>query len=385
MKNLIKNISNATCTGCGACVSACPKKCIELQYDKEGFSIAHINQEECIDCGRCTKVCHVQNKPIPKKYESRSYAAVNSTREVALESSSGGIFWLLVKYIIEEKNGVVYGAVCDSDLKVRHTRATSLEECVAFRRSKYLQSDTQGIFQCVKEDLQNHQVVLFSGTPCQVAALYTFLEKEYDNLYTCDVVCHGTPSQGVFEDYKKWLEKQHHSSITNIEWRDKRNGWKPNYVSYQFENGDEIYEASTVNIYQAGFLKNIYLRNHCYQCAYASLPRTGDISLADYWKYSGELVKEEYFGISIVLVSSRKGEELFDGIKSECKYHEVPIEDVKAISRHVALPPEWNFKRKLFFKDYLKGVSFDKLDKKYIHQNIWTKGLVKIQALLQRN
>lgn len=384
MKNTIMNISNATCTGCGACTTVCPKKCIDLQYDKEGFAIAHINQAECINCGKCKKVCHIQNEPIRKEYESKSYAAVNAISEVALNSSSGGIFWLLVKYVIEERCGVVYGAICGTDLKVRHVRAVTLEECVAFRRSKYLQSDTQDIFPSVKEDLCNNKRVLFSGTPCQIAALYAYLEKEYDNLYTCDVVCHGVPSQVIFEDYKRWLERQHNSKITNIEWRDKRNGWKPNYISYQFENGDEIYEASTINIYQAGFLKNIYLRNCCYKCAYASLPRIGDISLADYWKYEGELDEEEYVGISIVIVSSVKGEALFEAIKKGCKYHEVPIEKVKAISRHVAQPPKWNFKRNMFFKDYFNGTSFDKLDKKYIHQNVWTKGLVKIQALLKR-
>lgn len=383
MKHAITNISNNTCTGCGACVSACPNQCITLEYDREGFTVARVRETDCVDCGKCVSVCHVRS-PLPRKeYRTRRYAAVNKNREIALKSSTSGIFWVLAKWIVEKRHGVVYGAILDDDLIVRHARGETLQECKPFRRSKYLQSNTQRIFPLVREDLENNRTVLFSGVPCQIAALYKYLGKTYENLYTVDLLCHGAPSQGLYNAYRKWLENKHGSDVTNINWRDKREMWMPSHMSYQFREGGELYEENEDNLFQKGYVRNIYLRYYCYHCAYARVPRVGDITLGDDVRYQGELIEERRYGISVVAVSSRKGEELFQAAARECKYHEVPL-DANEIGKvnHLLCPPKWNNKRPLFFNDYFRGTPFDILDKRYIHQSSLTKWIVRFRQIL---
>lgn len=382
---MIQIVDKKKCCGCGACVSSCPKICIDMKQDIEGFMYPVVDEKSCIQCGRCDKACHIQSDICNKnsKYSCEYYCAFNKQDEIIAASSSGGIFWILVEWIIGHQ-GVVYGAELKENFYVVHGRGTSLYECEKFRKSKYLQSDTTDIFPIVKEDLQAGSIVLFSGTPCQIAALYHYLGKDYPTLYTCDVVCHGVPSKAIFDKYISELNIQNDTKAVRMEWRDKREGWGPNRVSVQFENGKEIITTSAENAYQKGFLTNLYLRSSCYSCQYAKLPRVGDISLADFWGYDGKLLSDNANkGLSAIIISSDKGKELLKSIENSIVIEAVTKEYLTARSRHAYLPPEPNPDRSRFLKKS-QNCSFSALSKKYIYISHSREIYRKISSLLRK-
>lgn len=364
---MIEIKEKSKCCGCNACLNICPKNCIKMEYDSEGFLYPVVNKDLCIDCNLCNNVCHlVNNKKLKNDNEIRKfYAAYNKNLNILKDSSSGGVFWLMVEEIIKN-NGVVYGVEQSSTFIVRHSRSESLKESEKFRKSKYLQSDIGECFKEIKKDLKDNRIVLFSGTPCQVAGLYSYLNNDYENLYTCEVICHGVPSRAVLKKYIDEINNKFNSNVRNIIWRDKINGWGPNHVSLELDDGRKISSISQKNIFQKGFLDNIYLRPSCYECKYAKLPRIADISLADFWGYEGNLIEDNNNnGISLVIVSSANGEKLFGSIKMNLFYHAVDEDYAKSKSRHSYLPPKKNGDRKRFFKD-LNTYKFSKLVDKYI-------------------
>ena len=362
---MIELNKKSECCGCEACTNICPKKCIHMKYDEEGFRYLDIDKKECINCGLCEKICPIKNEPKKECLnELQFYAGYNKDDEALGKSSSGGIFWLLVTKILEQK-GVVYGVVQDSTFDIKFKRADNIEDCKKFRGSKYLQANVNNIYNLVKEDLENEKVVLFSGTPCQVAGLYNFLRKDYEKLYTCDVVCHGVPSNKVYEKYIEHVEKENNKKVKNVQWRNKTNGWGPNKVAIIFDDNTSLIKPSRQNMFQNGFLINLYLRPSCYECKYARLPRVGDISLADFWGYDGELVEEnENKGLSAIIISSEKGVNLFNSIKHNVRFHSVSKEYLTKRSRHVYTHPVNNKNRAKFFADFDK-IKFLKLAKKY--------------------
>lgn len=361
------NIEDKTkCCGCNACANICPVSCISLNEDEEGFYYPFVDKEKCISCGQCDKVCHY-NFELKNMNNSKSYyAAYSSNLEIVKDSSSGGVFWEIVKYVFSE-NGVIYGAILESDFYVRHTRTDTLNTSAKIRKSKYLQSNIEYTYREAKDDLSLGKLVLFSGTPCQIAGLKAYLQKEYENLVTVDVVCHGVPSRKLFSSFIKELNHEYNDQAVEMIWRDKRNGWGPNHISIKFSSGKEVVTTSQQNKYQKGFLDNFYLRPSCYSCKYAKLPRIGDISLADFWGYEGALKESNNnVGMSLVIVSSNKGADIFERIKENLIFENVEESYAKEKSRHSHMPPRTNRYRKMFFNDYRKGLSFDELYKKYI-------------------
>lgn len=376
--NRIEISSPSQCCGCSACVQKCPKKAICMKFDAEGFMYPQIDDNLCIDCGACVKVCHLtqENINFNNLIEPLSYCAYNTNDAILKDSSSGGVFWLLVEHVIG-KQGVVYGAVADG-FNVYHKRGVTLDECTLFRKSKYLQSDTKNTYIEAKRDLQEGKIVLYSGTPCQIAGLYSFLSKQYDNLLTCEVVCHGVPSLTAFNKWLEDLTKEHNGiKPVSMVWRDKTNGWGPNHVTYKFEDGSIYSAPSQQSLYQKGFLDNLYLRPSCYECHYARLPRIADITLADCWGYSGKLVEpNKNKGLSMVIVSTVKGKEALKSISNNLVIEHISLDYIKQLSRHVWLHPEYNPKRPLFFK-YLSTHSFSKSARKFLYQS-------RIKTLLLR-
>lgn len=370
------------CCGCGACVQKCPKHAITLSQDNEGFEYPIIDNNICIDCGLCLKVCHwsKHNFNPTDNYTKSVYCAYNQNDQITKDSSSGGIFWLIVQYVIE-KGGSVFGAVADGFI-VYHRRGDTLENCKDFRKSKYLQSDTKETYIEAKNDLQQNRLVLYSGTPCQVAGLYSFLGKSYDNLITCEVVCHGVPSRYAFDKWLCDLTKENYGKkpISMI-WRDKTNGWGPNYVTYNYEDGSTWSVPSQQNLFQKGFLENLYLRPSCYECHYARIPRIADITLADFWGYDGDLVKSNNNkGLSIIITSSANGEQIIDSVKKHMFFESVNISYVKERSRHVWTHPQINNKRQLFFL-YLRNNSFSKSAKRFLYPTTKERILLKIRHI----
>ena len=361
---MIGNMKKSECCGCGACYNICPKKAIEMIEDEEGFKYPKINEEKCVKCGLCEKICPSLNSQITSRenVEIKTIGTYSNDLENRNNSSSGGIFSELARYIIEEKNGVVYGAGFDEKFKVIQQEISETKNLEKFRGSKYVQSDTLETYSEVKEYLEKGKYVLYTGTPCQIMGLKSYLRKPYDRLYTCDIICHGVPSPKVFRKYIYEMENEYQSKVTSISFRNKKYGWNIFSMKIEFENGKEYIAKLTEDKFMQGFLKNIYLRPSCYKCKFSTLPRNADISIGDFW---GVEKKYEEFrddkGTSILLLNTNKGYEIFDKIKSKVYYKEncdleFAIENNPCICGHV----EETKTRKNFFKK-LDEESFDKL------------------------
>ena len=332
------------CCGCNACAQRCPKHCITLQEDHEGFLYPKVNINLCIECGLCEKVCPVLNQGT-KKEPLNVYAAINPNEEIRKESSSGGIFTLLAEKVILE-NGVVFGARFDENWEVRHDYTETIEGLAAFRGSKYVQSRIEDNYLKAEKFLKEGRKVLFSGTPCQIAGLKKFLKKGYDNLLTVDFICHGVPSPKVWRMYldetckililqngKKSAtspstSKDKKCYIKAINFRDKTLGWKkysfflkldPAFIQ-DGKNTKELLEPFSKNIFMKAFLLNIILRPSCYRCPSKKGKANSDITIADYWNIQQVLPKiDDDKGISLVLTNTPEGKKTFSSCYAICK------------------------------------------------------------------
>lgn len=309
------------CCGCSACVQVCPKQCISMSADNEGFLYPQVDTTTCIECGLCEKVCPIINQAQPTE-PIAVYAAKNKNEAVRLKSSSGGVFTLLAEEVIAA-GGVVFGAKFDSEWRVVHDSTTTSEGLAAFRGSKYVQSLMGDSFSMVKQFLAEGRRVLFSGTPCQVAGLRRFLRREYDNLLTIEVVCHGVPSPMVWRDYLDYKRAKHADkgevppTIKGISFRDKTNGWR-RYgfkIDYGFNSEITPFNRET---FMRGFLKDLYLRPSCHQCAARQGKSGADISIADFWgiqRIHPEI--DDNRGVNAVLINTQKGLSIYQTIISD--------------------------------------------------------------------
>lgn len=371
------------CSGCEACCNICPQGCIHMVEDEEGFRYPKVDLEKCIHCGLCEKVCPLRNEATNTTLEeTKFYAAYNKNQELLHNSSSGGIFSVLAEAIIKD-NGVVYGVVQTDTFDVHFERAENMDACKKFMGSKYLQANVKGILKEVLVDLKEGKKVLFTGTPCQIAGLYNFLKKKYSNLYTCDIVCHGVPSNKVYRKYIEYLEQKYQKRVKNIKFRDKSEGWKPNRLKIEFADNSCLYTRSQENIFQKGFLENYYLRKSCYSCKYAKLPRIGDISLADFWGYEGKLENNNQ-GLSIVVVSTPQGKQLFEKISNNLHFHEVEKEYVLTKSRHVYMHPAENVERDEFLKKIEKHDIEELANRYYMKPNIFKKIRKRVKRIIKK-
>ncbi len=344
------------CSGCGACSHSCALNAIQMVEDEEGFFYPVINQELCVNCGKCRHICPFikgnSQESLPKVY-----AAKNSTDESRKYSASGGLFTLLSDFVLNS-GGVVYGAVFDSDMQVVHCRALSEEERNPMRGSKYVQSNLEHIFLQVQKDVNAGHVTLFTGTPCQIAGLKAFLRKDYPNLYTCDIVCHGVTSPKMFKEYLSFIEKKYHSKIKNISFRDKEQGWSQQKWKIELQSGQILLDNKEVNAYKNLFYGHVIQRPSCHECPYASIQRQGDITLGDFWGIENSLpdFKDE-LGVNVVLINTTKGEQLFEKVKDGIHYEE---SDVKScLQPQLQYPTERSEKREQYWRDYEKrGFSY---------------------------
>lgn len=367
-------VEHNKCTGCTACYNICPKGAISLEESSDGFKYPVINKDKCINCGLCKKVCPVLNSKTTEK-KVYAYACYNKDKKIRKNSSSGGLFNLIGSYIIEN-DGVVFGARYDEDFNVVHDYITNKKDLYKFMGSKYLQSSLNDSYKKVSIFLKEGKKVLFTGTPCQIEGLYSYLGKDYDNLYTQDIICHGCPSPKVWRKYLNSFKEK----VTTVNMRNKDNGWNDFSMKIDFEN--KTFNVShNIDKYMYFFLSNFSLRESCYNCSFKNKYRKSDITLADFWGIDNIKPKlNDDKGISLVLVNSKKGKELFDGIKDKLIYEEVDFE--KSISYNTAMTESCAMpkKRNSFFKD-LDKMSFDKLYKKYEPKD---KIVFKCKRLLKR-
>lgn len=328
-----KNENN--CCGCGACSKKCPRDAISIRDDYLGFPQPSIDKEKCINCGACVNVCPFEKTNffrIISDFPKEAYAVALKNRSILLESASGGAFAGIAKKVIE-KGGVVYGAAWRPGFNVCHIRIESISELPFIQKSKYIQSDIKECFISVKSELDSGTFVLFSGTPCQVASLKLFLQHEYNNLLTVDLICHGVGSSSIFKDDLCYLEKKYKKSISYINFRSKTRGWGTSGDIVFNDRKTKKYDVLN-SLYYYYYLKGSLFRNSCYNCFYASENRPADFTVGDYWR-----VEESHpnikintkNGISSLIINSKKGKTFF-----ECLSDVFYIEDssLEKIRRH---------------------------------------------------
>ena len=360
------------CSGCSACANMCPHNCIEMQFDNEGFLYPKVNYGKCTNCGLCEKSCPIIN-PISANNTPKVYAAYNKNEEIRLNSSSGGIFTLIAEHVLR-LDGVVFGACYNNKFEVVHSYTESIEGLEKFRGSKYVQSSIGNTYKKAKVFLDEGKVVFFTGTPCQIGGLLAYLRKNYDNLYTQDLICHGAPSPMVWGRYVKYREKCAGAPTQRTFFRNKKYGWKMYSVQFEFSNCTEYIKHLREDVFMKGFLSDLYLRPSCHKCSFKAEHRPSDITLADFWGIENVLPEmDDDKGTSVIMINSNKGRLLFNGVKDQMVLggKEVDISTIKKYNPALVKSAIAHKNRRKFFHNINK-YEFDELIKKYC---VYTYGI----------
>lgn len=362
-------IDKSKCCACTACKNICPKQAIEMISDEKGFLYPKIDENKCIKCGLCEKVCFYNTgyKILDDHLEKiETYAIKHKDLQVRMASQSGGAFTIFSDEILKQ-NGVIYGVGFDKSLKVCYKRAETKDERDEFRGSKYVQSEIGDIFNQIKIDLKNGRKVLFSGTPCYVAGLTKFLgNKNIQNLFLIDIICHGVPSPKMFVDYLRFLENKYEGKIENFNFRNKNFGWKSCVESFKIN--EKIYNN---NIYAKLFSDCLAFRESCYKCKFTNLNRPSDITIADCWgieKFKPNVNDDK--GISLVIINTEKGKLLQKNVLSKLEYYIIDINDY--LQPRLREPNKRIKAVDVFWNDYLNN-GFDYVVKKYTSLTLFGK------------
>lgn len=358
------NIKEKTqCCGCFACYNVCPKKAIIMKEDEKGFKYPVIDKQKCINCKLCESVCPILNNKIIKN-DPKAYACINRNDEIRKQSSSGGIFTLLAEEIINMQ-GVVFGASFDKNFNVIHKYVVDKEGLDDLRGSKYLQSDINETYNQAKDFLTNGKYVLFTGTPCQIEGLKSYLQKDYDKLYTQDIICHGVPSKKVWQKYLENLRNTKDGEIKKINFRNKKHSWENFSLNIEYSHNSYNIDHNN-DAYMKAFLQNLILRDSCYNCQFKKYNRNSDITLADFWGISKlEPDLNDHKGTSLVIINSIKGKYLFEKIKNKCILKQVEVNEAIKYNKSYIASVVVNKKREEFFADLNANMSFKKIIKKY--------------------
>lgn len=370
------NITNKElCNGCNTCTVVCPiDECIIMNMDNEGFFYPKVNIKICVDCDKCEKACpyipelnFIKTEPI--RYEKPVvYAAYSKNHEVRLDSTSGGIFSELA-FKMFDQDGYVGGAVYNEDNSVSHILTNDREKLIDIRSSKYTFSLTDELFPEVKKQLKDGNKVLVCGTPCQIAGLYTFLKKDYENLITCDFICKSVNSTKVFQKYIEWLENKYQSKAKKIKAKDKTTGWHKFSMRVDFENGKSYVADRYNDPFFVGYLQTeLFTMEACYSCQFRGFPRPADITLADFWGIENiDKSMDQDLGTSLIIINSKKGKDYYELLGDSIVSKQFTLKDAMpgnpAIYYDSLNIADKNI-RKQFYED-LDKISFGEISKKY--------------------
>ena len=375
------------CTSCTACSNICPKQCIFFNRNKDGFNYPKIDKSKCIECSLCENVCPVINKKQTNS-KTRAYAVKNKNEKVRLESTSGGFFSLLADYVLEN-DGYVAGAAYDENFVVKHIIINDRSDLYRLRGAKYSQSELGNIFFSIKKLLEEGKMVLFSGTPCLCEGLKAFLKKDYKNLITADLICHGVPSPEVWQKYIDYRSDKENDGIRpkKINMRCKDSGWS-NYgysTEFVYENGKRTLVLNSRDLFMKAFVGNICLRESCSDCKAKGINRGTDFTLGDYWGIWNQYPEfDDNRGTSAVFVHSDKGEELLNNLNGQLELIETDAENVykENISFIESSKPHPDRNE---FLEQVTADNFEKLIKKYFSvKESKTNMITRIKRRLKR-
>ena len=367
----IECVSAHDCSGCGLCSQICPKGCISMKADKEGFLTPEINKEACIECGLCLKNCPVESRGNDLVYhnEIKYFCATISDKDMLLKSSSGGMFGILAEHVLKV-GGYVCGCVYNENMEAVHIVSNKNEDILRMYGSKYVQSRAYGCFAEIKSLLKDGNQLLFVGTACQVAALRKFLVNEYENLICVEILCHGVPSPALFAEFVKHLEKKLGGKVVDVRFRDKeKHGWGSEHrtcVIYE-KNGVLKKYRPFLPSYFSSFFYGLNLRESCYRCRFAKLQRVADITIGDFWGYWVKYGRRFEEGISVVGVNSPKGLKFTERLKDKLDFYD-NLTEAEAIRSNdnfehpIKRPKErsdfYNFSGKIRYKGLWKKTYF---------------------------
>ena len=372
-KNMIQIQDKSKCCGCCACVDVCAHHAITLKTDIEGFWYPEVDKDKCVDCGLCEKVCpelHILDlKKNDFEKPAHSIAAINKNMSVRWDSTSGGAFSALAD-VMYAQGGYVSGAVYNDDFSVSNYISNNQEDLKRLRSSKYLQSKAEGLYKQIRDLLRNGEKVLACGTPCQMAALRSFLRKDYDNLTIVDFICRGVNSPKVYRKYLDSLERKYGGKVVYVKAKNKELGWRNLTRKVVFDNGKVYYGVLMDDDFRRGYHTNVFCRPSCYHCQYKGFPRMADITIADYWGIENvDKNLDNNIGTSMILLNSKKGIEYFEQAKEKFEWKETRFESILPgnIALRKPIQPA-KIDRKAFFEDLDNG-TFDDVVKKYFPKN----------------
>lgn len=342
MRSKNKNITTiTTCTGCLACMNKCPKDCIDTIKNQIGHISPIVRENACIDCGICLNVCP-ENTPVNLSFPANTWAAWSKDKNIREQSSSGALATVCAKEVIE-KGGIVYGCAFIPPFTFKHIRCSNTEDITQLKGSKYVQSDISEVYSSISADLKEGLKVLFIGVPCQVAAIKTYFQ-DHIHLTTIDLVCHGVPP---VELLKKSLPKQiSNSPFDEVKFR---TGTKYCF-SIKIKNSTSILYQRPLHkdLFMKGFFTALFYRECCYQCKYARIERSGDITLGDFWGVSDELKTDIDKGISLVLQNTNKGNVLCKAIDNQIAYMKRPLQEAIQGNKQLQKPMKKTFRSRIF-------------------------------------
>ena len=381
---MIEIKDKSQCCGCWACFNACPKHCIEMKEDEEGFRYPQIDSDICIYCGLCEKVCPLK-KPMMDDTKPVSFVIQNKDADVLRNSTSGGFFTAISKWAISN-NGVVFGAAFDKDMELKHSYAETLEDCKKFRGSKYVQSLIGNSYSLVRGFLVQGRIVVFSGTPCQVSGLYSFLRgQNFQNLVTVDIVCHGTPSPLLFRKFLSYQSLKFGSDVVDYRSRDKHYGYSYSTSSIWFKDKGKLYHKGIDSDFMLRlYFENICSRPSCYNCHFKTINRISDFTIFDCWDAPSVSSAMSTKGATNVFVHSDRGLDIFDQLKTDFIWAKSDISTIikrdGVMIKHFVNP---NPRRDEFFGD-LHQLSVPDIEKKYLDCSFKRRFLSIIKPLMYK-